>query len=226
MAESGSSDAELIELVVRYSDRVRADVLAQNEQDSVYSPLLTWLLLCACLLAAEGSERERLESIVSCSRELAGAFVDAFLNDVPSALHAAIAVWVNEAVITDSFARWRERLPERVGVGEVPTQTEADAWAERNTKGLITRFPMPLDGLDLVLASAVATDVFWKSPYDVVRASDWFSPSSPWVDAVRGVLWTDDTSVLGLKTAAIVLTQAAGLVAVHEAVARENLTVI
>ena len=79
-------------------------------------------------------------------------------------------------MITDSFARWRERLPERVGVGEVPTQTEADAWAERNTKGLITRFPMPLDGLDLVLASAVATDVFWKSPYDVVRASDWFSP--------------------------------------------------
>ena len=83
VAESGSSDAELIELVVRYSDRVRADVLAENEQDSVYSPLLTWLLLCACLLAAEGSERERLESIVSCSRELAGAFVDAFLTMFP-----------------------------------------------------------------------------------------------------------------------------------------------
>lgn len=225
VVESQSLDAQLVRHVAGYSARVRGGVLEQHERDVVFSPLGIWLLLCVCLPAVEGSECAQLESIVGCSREAAGALVDAFLSDVPAAVQAAVAVWVDEAVLTGPFVRWREQLPARVDCGGVPSQADGDGWADRSTLGLIPSFPMSLDGLDLVLVSAIATIVSWRTPYEVASAGDWFSASSPWAQVLKRVL-VRGGSDLDLRTAGIVETHAAGLVAVHDAVAQEDLTVI
>jgi hypothetical protein len=218
---------ELVQRVVRYSARVRDDVLAQVEQDVVWSPLAAWILLCVCLLAAEGSERDRLESIVGCSRHDARRYADTVLEYLPSALRADIAVWVNEAIATDARLRWRAESPAQIEMGPVPTRVEADAWAHRNTQGIIRSFPIAVDGLDLLVASSIATKVSWEEPYQVGDARDWFSATSPWLDVVQRVLWTTKTWTWStLKIAAIVETRAAGLVAVHEAVAHANVTVL
>jgi hypothetical protein len=218
---SAAVDVLLAEYVGGYSERIRRNVLVQHERESVSSPLGIWLLLCACLQGAEGSERGQLESIIGCSREDAGECLDAFLSNVPAALHAAVALWVREALVSERFARWRSELPSRIERGPIPTQEQADAWADRNTLGLIKRFPIEPAEFDLVLASALATNVSWADPFDVAVARDRFSPSSPWINAIERVLSTEVT-----MNTSIVDTQAAGLVAVHEAVAQEDLTVI
>ena len=112
-------------------------------------------------------------------------------------------------------------LPAGIDRGPLPTQHAADEWAERNTLGLIREFPLELAGFDLVLASALATRVSWRDPYEVAAASEKFAPSSPWAGAVERVLWTDRT-----RQSAVVDTTSAGLVAVHRAIAQEQLVVI
>jgi hypothetical protein len=105
----------------------------------------------------------------------------------------------------------------------MPTQQEADAWADRHTLGLIKSFPMQLDeSISLLLSSALATRVSWRIPFAVVAAADHLGDSSPWHDTVARLLWDSHPA----HVAMIAQTRAAGLVAVHQAEAREDLTVI
>lgn len=124
----------------------------------------------------------RLDPIVGCSREDAGECLDAFLSNVPSALHAAVALWVREALASDHFVRWSSELPPQIERGPIPTQEQANAWADRNTLGLIKQFPIEAAAFDLALASALATKVSWEHPFEVAPANERFSPSSPWAN--------------------------------------------
>jgi hypothetical protein len=214
-------DTMLVRSVTAYSAKVREAVLAQHPGASVCSPLGVWLLLCACLRAAEDPEREELEAVVGCSQSEASVLLDAFLESVPSAIQVALALWARDEVLTDQLTAWMVALPAAIDRGAIPTQQDANTWAESNTFGLIREFPMSVERFDLVLASALATQISWRDPYTVALASETFAPSSPWAGAVRRVLWTDRT-----WRSAIVDTAAAGVVAVHQAIAREELVVI
>jgi hypothetical protein len=214
-------DAGLVERVSAYSARVRESVLDQHPQGSVSSPLGIWVLLCACLIGAEGRERARLEEAVGCSREQAGELLARFVANVPEAVKAALALWVRPEVFGEAVEWWAAQLPSAVEVGPMPTQGEADAWADRNTIGLISSFPLEMGEMLVVLASAIATRVSWEKPFDVGSAREWFSKSSPWAEIVERVLVTEVAMDAG-----IVETSSAGLVAVYEAVAQEDLTVV
>ncbi len=185
------------------------------------SPLGIWLLLCACLTGTDGPERAELQRIVSCTPTEAGEHLDTFLSDVPPAVHAALALRARESIVTERLTRWRERLPAQIESGPIPTSEQADAWADRHTLGLIERFGLAPAELRLVLASALATRVSWEQPYDVAPIQERFSAQSPWRDAVERVLCRSRPT-----DTAIVDTCAAGLVAVHEAVAQEDLRVV
>ena len=105
----------------------------------------------------------------------------------------------------------------------MPSQAEADAWADRKTLGLIRKFPMEIDEFTrIVLASALATKVKWEVPFDVVPAAEHCGVASPWNGAVSRLLWDGSAD----SRAMIARTDAAGVVAVHCAVAREDLTVV
>ena len=187
----------------------------------MYSPVGIWMLLCAALVAAGGSDRERLERAVGCPREETGELLEAFVNHVPEALKAAVALWARSESTTDAFQRWIRELPTGVDSGPMPSQTAANDWARRNTLGLIPSFPTNVDEMLVVLASAVATRVSWEDPFEIATARERFSPASPWQDKVDQVLCTQHT-----MHAALVDTDDAGTVAVFEAVAQEDLTVI
>jgi hypothetical protein len=214
-------DARLVELVSAYSARVRNATLEQHPDASISSPLGIWVLLSACLVDAEDPERARLEAAAGCSAEEAARLLDAFVANVPKALKAALALWVRPDCVTEAFRAWAAELPPEIEVGPMPTQAEANAWANRNTLGLIREFPLDLGSMLVVLASAIATRVSWEHPFDVAPARERFSPDSPWIDAVDRVLFTELT-----MNAAIVETSRAGPVAVYEAVAQEDLTVM
>jgi hypothetical protein len=221
--KTASSVGRLGRLVDAYARRVYPAVLEQHPGASVASPLGVWLLLAACASAARGSELAALEEGLGCSAVEAGALVAEFLQAPPTALRVAIALWVAAPDATSAVTGWARGLPDGVESGGMPSQEEADAWARRETLGLIDAFPLEIDETTrIVLASALATKVSWDSPFDVVPAAEGLGPASPWGAAVERLLW--DAQPAG--HAMIAQTRSAGLVAVHCAVAREGLTVI
>lgn len=214
-------DARLVELVSAYSARVCNAVLEQHQGASISSPLGIWVLLCACQVGAEDPERARLEEVTGCSAAQAARLLEEFVANVPEALKAALALWVRPDRDTKALRAWARQLPAEIEVGPMPTQAEADAWADRNTLGLISTFPVSVREMLVLLASAIATRVSWEEPFEVASARERFAPASPWIDAVQHVLFRELP-----MDAAIVESSQAGLVAVYEAVAQEDLTVI
>ena len=209
-------------LVDSYSRRVYPAVLAEHGGSSVSSPLGVWLLLAACVSGAEGERRAALEDALGCPAAEASELLTEFMAAPPPALKAAIAMWVTVADATPKLADWVRGLPAAVESGFMPTQEQADAWADRHTLGLIRSFPLEIDMSRIVLASALATKVSWPVPFDVVAAREHLGGSSPWQSAVERLLW--DSHPAG--RAMIASTRSAGLVGVHFAVADEDLTVI
>jgi Serpin (serine protease inhibitor) len=213
----------LAELIDGYARRVYPAILEQHAADSVSSPLGIWLLLAASASGAEGERRASLERLLGCSAELASELLAHFVADPPPALKVAVALWIAGGDATQAARDWANGLPSEVETGPMPTKAEADDWARRNTFGLIDEFPIEIDPLTrIVLASALATKVSWRSPFDVVGADGHLGPASGWRGVVRDLLWDKRPS----GHAAIVNTQAAGLVAVHCAIATEELAVI
>ena len=221
--KTGSSVGRLAALVGAYARSVSPAVLDQHPAGSVSSALGVWLLLAACAPAARGDHRVELEEALGCSVTEASGLLAAFMADPPPALQAALAVWVAALDATDELSAWVRGLPDQVQSGFMPTQAEADAWAERETLGLIHKFPLAIDAQTrIVLASALATKVSWRLPFEVVPAESHCAVSSPWRGAVSRLLWDG----LADGHAMIARTESAGVVAVHGAVAREELTVV
>ena len=124
------------ELVDGYARRVHPAVLEQHGGGSVCSPLGVWLLLAACATGAQGDDREALELALGCSAEEAGELLALVMADPPPALKAAIAVWVRAADASADLAAWVRGLPESLQSELMPSQAQADAWADEHTGGL------------------------------------------------------------------------------------------
>jgi hypothetical protein len=214
---------DLAALVDVYSRRVTPAVLAQHQSGSVSSPLGIWLVLAACVSAAAGSELEQLEDVLGCSASEAASLLAEFLQTPPTAVHTALALWVSSSDRTTRLVEWSAGLPQSVERGPIPSQADADAWAARRTSALIKKFPLRITDLTrLILASALASKVTWQRPFEIVPAAEHLRSSSPWSGRVAHVL-VDRAPVLPLM---LTQTDAAGVVAVHFAVAHEELAVV
>lgn len=222
VAATGSV-GRLAELVNGYACRGLPAVLEQHPEASVWSALGVWLLLAACAGAARGPQVAPLEEALGCSCDEAGELLAAFLADRPSAVRVAIAVWVAAGESSPELARWLDHLPDGVESGAMPSREEADAWVKRETLGLIRSLPVSIDELTrVVLASALATHVSWEEPFGLVDASEHMAQDTRWRGAVSRMLWDGHPDGRAL----IARTERAGEVAVHLAVAREDLTVV
>lgn len=222
--EQASSHTSLASLIDAYCRRVCAAAFEQHEANSISSPLGIWLLLAACATAATAEDRRELEDALGCSSLQAADLLVRFLEDPPPALRSGLALWVRNADATPALAQWSATLPTRVERGDIPSQAAADAWADRHTVGLIRRFPSQLTHLTrLVLCSVLATKVSWQEPFEVVPAQDHLRHSSPWRDQVGQVLLDRQFRRPPMMLAT---TEAAGVVAVHFALANEDLAVI
>ena len=216
-------EADMVSLVDAYARRICPAVLAQHGEDSVSSPLGIWLLLAACATGSFGAERMALEEALGCTASTAAGLLSEFLDAPPTALRSAMALWVRSVDRSTPLVEWSASLPAPIERGPLPTQAEADAWVDRQTEGLIPRFPMGITpDLRLLLASALATKVSWDIPFGVDAASANLRESSPWRGQVTDVLVDYARSPLTM----LATTEAAGVVAVHFAQAVEDLGVL
>lgn len=204
---------------VRGYARRLAPALAAQSLASVASPLGVWLLLAVTAPVATGEVRAELEAALGLPAEDAAKAAGELLSDPPRALLAAAALWVRQQDGTEALERWTAGLPATVEAGPIPSQAEADAWAERHTRGLIRRFPVEVQSARLLLASALATRVSWTVPFELLP-SERLSPGRPFRERVRTML-----SDHGQGHMAVMETETAGLVGVHLARAKEGLTV-
>jgi hypothetical protein len=221
MAETTTtaSAATTAELVRAYGDRLAPQYATTH---TVLSPLGIYVLLALLAPAAAGEERARLENVLGTSADVAAARVADLLVTPHPAVRAAVAVWQRMAYVADAFRDYAARLPATVECADMPDQAGADAWASDRTMGMIERFPLQIDDRTaIVLASALATDVSWAEPFEVVSASDAGGAPDGLLASVEHVLQSVEKHEQRL-----VETAAAGVVGVHVGRAVTGLSVV
>jgi hypothetical protein len=220
---TGDAETGLTSLVAGcvsgYSERLHAVIGARHH---VASPLGAWLLLALAAPASSGTDRARLTEVLDCDAGTAArAAADLLANPHPLVASAA-ALWTSRGTdFGPGFQRWRAGLPPQVTTGDLPGQAGLDRWAVDHTFGLIDRFPVQGDGLDLVFASALATKVSWRVPFQLAPAAS-LGSTSPWATQLSQVLRTPGAG----HTQYIAATPDAGDVIVHIASAAGGLIVV
>lgn len=78
----------------------------------------------------------------------------------PETTRLARAVWS----VSGGTPAARQGIEQNYGaeVGKIPSQAEADAWAERNTAGMIKQFPLQVQRQNVVIASALSYINAWR----------------------------------------------------------------
>lgn len=208
------SSAETAELVTFYAGPFNAAVLRGH---AVTSPLGLWLLLALAGPATSGVVRDEVEAVLGTSVDDAVARAAELLGEPHPAVTALAAVW--DRNLGQAFDAWARALPDVVARGPIPSQAEANTWAQTHSRGLIDEFPLRIDRLTrMLLASALATDITWRTPLGTT-------------EGLGGEFGTLISRGLTMRhgTQAVVDTDAAGLVAVaapHTRSALEVLSVI
>jgi len=180
----------------------------------VASPLGAWLVLALAARTATGPVRADLDRILGMDADQAVDVATDLLADPHPLVSSAASAWRGPAGRTDRVAAWLRGLPAPVATGDVDSQETLDRWAAEKTDGLIDRFPVTIDRATMVvLASALATRVTWRSAFETAPA-DRLGPHRSW--RVPEVLWAERDAGRG-HDAAIVRTPDAGEVAVHAA---------
>lgn len=157
-----------------------------GDSHHVASPFGAWLVLALAAPAARGAVADRLADVLGMAVEEAAAGARDLLAAPPKAVAAAAAAWSVPA--SGDGAAWLDGLPRQVARGPVPTQAQADAWARETTLGLVESFPLDMAaGYVVVLASALATRITWRHPFDLVDAAQ---RRSSWRHRVTTVLRT------------------------------------
>jgi hypothetical protein len=214
------STSRIADCVSAYAARLHAVIGTKHH---VASPLGAWLLLALAAPASTGTDREALTDVLGCDAAEAGGAAAALLTDPHPLVASAAAVWTTPAArLPETFLRWREALPDVVTTGDLPGQAGLDAWTRDHTFGLIERFPIDADDVYLMLATALATKVSWKVPFDLAPAAS-LGAGSAWASTLNHVLQTPGRRGGHVMFAAT--TPQAGDVIVHIAAAAGGLEV-
>ncbi|GIE30390.1 hypothetical protein Ait01nite_034350 [Actinoplanes italicus] len=208
--------AEVARAVARYAKRFHA---AAGEGHGVASPLGAWLLLALCGAAAgrrSGSAGRELAEALGMDPASAAAAATAMLADEHPVVLSATAVWGLPEDGTQSLRAWLAALPSSTETGPIPAQPDLDRWADDHTLGLINTFPVqvPAEAV-LLMATALASRVSWRDPFDIVPAEE-LRAGSAWAGRLTRVLSSPVRGHHGF----IVTTEEAGDVIVHVAEAK------
>ncbi|GAS94096.1 uncharacterized protein RMCC_1062 [Mycolicibacterium canariasense] len=151
---------ETAELVTSYARPFNAAILRGH---AVTSPLGLWLLLALAGPATAGATRSEVEAVLGTSVGDAAARAAELLGEPHPAVAALAAVWDRNLGV--AFDAWARTLPDVVARGPIPSQAEANTWAQSHSRGMIDEFPLRIERLTrLLLASALATDIAWRTP--------------------------------------------------------------
>ncbi|MFG3341172.1 serpin family protein [Glycomyces sp. NPDC048151] len=211
MEQTTLQDALTADEIAAANELTRRWLTGRTEIPAAASGLGIWPLLA---VLATGAVEATLEELLEAAGLDAGQAADvpaALLDAVRSApaLNLALAAWSGPRVTLDPD--WVAGLPvDAVGTltGDAAVDKPLlDAWASRNTGGLIERMPVNLDEpIELLLASALSVRTRWRTAFDE-RAP---FRSGPWKDRGKVLTGSYDYEVLRVKPDTAVLTVQGG----------------
>lgn len=171
---------------------------------TVLSGLGVWPLLAALAEGAGGAARDELAEAVGLAAETGLDSARDLLGVLARnpALHTALGLWTAASVPVNE--QWAARLPAAAhGVLDAdPARSQAalDAWAEKETDGLLHHMPIRVEQETLlVLASALTVRTQWEHSFDAAPAIG----SGPWADrrSLAGLSRTMPLSDAGIRVA-------------------------
>ncbi len=200
------ADTALVRSALRHYSEFFASE-AKEDESHVSSPLGAWLLLAQFGSAKMGEgDKEALGAILGLDPREAAEVAKRLLSSPHGAFKAASAVWNKADVTSPGFEAWKAGLAEGTS-GPVPTQEEADEWTRKNTLDMIKAFPGQITPLtELILATALAVDITWRDPYDLVSSDEL---GTGFGSQINLALARKDTNSY------LIQTQEAGLVVAH-----------
>ncbi|GAA3742807.1 serpin family protein [Streptomyces tremellae] len=168
-------------------------------RDTVFSAAGAWPLLALLAETAEGPARGELESAVGAPAPDAAAAARELLAELPCAagLNAALGLWTARSLpLRDAWLATLPRGSHAALTGDAAADRAAlDAWAARQTGGLIDRMPVDVGpGVPMVLASALRLATRWEHPFTGGQARP--SAAGPWAGQALPLL-TRTTPGLG-----------------------------
>ncbi|WP_307865428.1 serpin family protein [Streptomyces montanisoli] len=187
--------------------------------DTVFSAAGVWPLLALLAEVADGPARRELEDVLGAPAQEAANAARALLAELPAAegLNAALGLWTRRTLPLD--AAWLATLPEGSHTplsGDASADRAAlDAWASRQTGGLIDRMPVEVDASTLlVLASALSLTTEWTHPFEDHATHD--PASGPWAGAglrmlTRRTAGIDTVSVAHTPAGPVTIVRVEGL---------------
>jgi serine protease inhibitor len=211
MEQTTLQDALNADEIAAANELTRRWLTGRAEVPAVASGLGIWPLLAVLATGAvEATLDELLEAAgldIGQAADVPAALLDA-VKSAP-ALNLALAAWAGPRVTLDPD--WIGGLPvDAIGAltGDAAVDKPAlDAWASRNTGGLIERMPVNLDEpIELLLASALSVRTTWRTPFDE-RAP---FRSGPWKDAGTVLTACYREAVLRVSADTAVLTVPGG----------------
>jgi hypothetical protein len=213
------SESSWTSAIAQYGEKLHARA---GDTHHVVSPLGAWMLVALCAPLADEHLRQELAVTLGAEPEAAANFAAGLLSDAHPLVAAGAAAWIRSAAMTERMRQWRDSLSDVVDTGDIPSEEQADAWAEERTLGLIKRFPITITpDVICLLATALATKVSWEVPFTVVDAQA-LEPS-PWASRLQRVLQAPRGNPVHRQF--IADTDRAGTVAVHLTGARGGLVV-
>jgi hypothetical protein len=205
--------AEIQAALAGYAERFHVSV---GDGHHVASPLGAWLLLSLLAPAATGAVRDELAGILGMDPADAARAAAGLLDHPHPLVSSAAALWLRPGNPVSGLDGWLASLPAAAETGPLPSQADLDKWAREHTLGLIDEFPLQVSpNVLLILASALATQISWKTPFDVASATA-LGTGSRWAHRLTRVLRTPE---LG-HSAYVAATKRAGDVIVHVADAK------
>lgn len=144
-------------------ENARAANLFPAEGNTISSPANVLMVTIMMAQAVDGGSRAQI--LQSLHPQMTMADGQAFFQQLakgldPETTRLARAVWS----VSGGTPAARQGIEKNYGaeVGKIPTQEEANAWANRNTAGMIKHFPVQVSDKKVVLASALAYFGKWK----------------------------------------------------------------
>ena len=214
------ADLDWLSTLARFGRHLHA---AAGDDHHVVSALGAWMVvaLCGGLAESDPVAGSELAEVLGADPLAAAGFAEALLARPQPLVSAGAGLWVRPHRETARLSKWRERLPDEVDTGDIPSEESLDRWVSDRTLGLIRRFPLTVKPEWVcLLASALATKVSWEVPFAVVGAAE-LGPHR-WSGSLSRVLKTPSDP---RHRQFLVDTPAAGPVAVHLASARGGLLV-
>jgi hypothetical protein len=180
---------EWVSALGRYAQRFHGVVGSGHH---AASPLAAWLLLALAARAATPARGAELAEVLGVDSGVAADVASGLLDQPHPLVAAGSAVWHRDDVDLTGLAGWRAGLPAATTFGPLPDQAGLDRWAREHTFGLIEAFPIKLSQeVVLALATALATRVSWREPFDVAPAAA-LGGGSAWASQLTTVLRTPE----------------------------------